>query len=272
MHSRRLAPRTLVALCATALLTISAAHAAAPPAPGGGAAATAGGSTATAKAPAAAAKAPGPAAAPKAPVSAGGAGSAPTSGGAAAATARPADGSVLDRPTGTNVAIVVFEDLQCPDCRAAHPLLLQASKTEDVPLVIKDFPIQRHEWAFPAAILAKWFEYESPELGLRFREFAFANQELLTPANLRDAAEQFARLYDRTLPENIDPEGKLQSRVQNDVDLGALIGLRYVPLIFVVGQGKGAERFREVTDPSKLGETVREFKQKAALRGAAKAR
>lgn len=270
MHFPRPVRRELAALFVTTTLFVSAAHAAAPAATGGSpavAAAPAAPAKAPAptpaKAPATAAKPAAPAASPGAPPSAGSSTQPPT---------RPADGSVLDRPTGTNVAIVVFEDLQCPDCRAAHPLLLQASKTEDVPLVIKDFPIQRHPWAFPAAILAKWFEYESPELGLRFREFAFANQEALTPQNLRDAAEQFARLYDRTLPENVDPEGKLQSRVQNDVDLGIAIGLRYVPLIFVIGQGKGAERFREVTDPSKLAETVREFKQKAAQRGGAKAR
>lgn len=193
---------------------------------------------------------------------------APSAPAADAVPPKPADGSVLDRPTGTNVAIVVFEDLQCPDCRAAHPLLVQASKTEDVPLVVKDFPIQRHPWAFPAAILAKWFEYTSPDLGMRFREFVFANQEQIVPENLRDAAEQFAKANGLELPENVDPEGKLSSRVQADYDLGLNIGLRYVPLIFVIGPGKGAERFREVTDPSKLSETVREFKQKAVQRGA----
>jgi protein-disulfide isomerase len=274
MPSHRSPVRTFVAPCALALLVALAAAPAsqAADAPSGGAvkaspSATAKAPAATSSAPAGAAtKTPGSAAANAAGVPAKVPAAARPAGDGAAAPSKPADGSVLDRPTGTNVAIVVFEDLQCPDCRAAHPVLRQASKTEDVPLVIKDFPIARHEWAFPAAILAKWFEYESPELGVQFRDFVFANQEQITPENLRDAAEQFAQLFGKTLPENVDPDGKLQSRVQADYDLAVAMGLRYVPLIFVIGPGKGAERFREVTDVSKLGDTVREMKQKAVVR------
>jgi protein-disulfide isomerase len=244
MPSHRSPVRSFLAPCALALLVALAAAPASRAADAPSGAAAKASPSATAKAP----TAPPPAADGTAP------------------PPKPADGSVLDRPTGTNVAIVVFEDLQCPDCRAAHPLLRQASKTEDVPLVVKDFPIQRHEWAFPAAILAKWFEYESPELGVQFRDFVFANQEQITPANLRDAAEQFAQSFGKTLPENVDPDGKLQARVQADYDLAIAMGLRYVPLIFVIGPGKGAERFREVTDPSKLGDAIREMKQKSVVR------
>ena len=36
---------------------------------------------------------------------------------------------VLRPPKGTQVAIVVFEDLQCPQCRRISPILEQASRT-----------------------------------------------------------------------------------------------------------------------------------------------
>ena len=63
------------------------------------------------------------------------------------------------------MALLVFEDLQCPDCRKEHPRLLEAAATNDVPLVVHDFPIQRHKWAFPAAVLARYFDAISPALG-----------------------------------------------------------------------------------------------------------
>ena len=39
----------------------------------------------------------------------------------------------LKPPKGAKVAIVVFEDLQCPDCRRAAPLVAQAGKTYKFP-------------------------------------------------------------------------------------------------------------------------------------------
>ena len=46
-----------------------------------------------------------------------------------------ADGSQLALPPGATVAIVVFEDLQCPDCARAHPGLLAAAEASKVPLM-----------------------------------------------------------------------------------------------------------------------------------------
>jgi protein-disulfide isomerase len=178
----------------------------------------------------------------------------------------PADGSFLDRPKGEPVAIVVFEDLECPDCRAAHPKLAEVAAAEKVPLEIKDFPILRHPWAFPAAIFARYFEYLKPGLGLEFRRVVFEHQPDITPANLRDFAEQFAVGHGLELPAQVDPSGKLQDRVQADFDLGRAIGLSYVPLIFVIGPGKGAERFQEVKDVTQLADVVRRFKKKAGVR------
>jgi hypothetical protein len=42
---------------------------------------------------------------------------------------------VLRPPKGSQVAIVVFEDLQCPDCRRAAPLLAEAGQDVQIPVV-----------------------------------------------------------------------------------------------------------------------------------------
>ena len=175
--------------------------------------------------------------------------------GASAALAA-ADGSQLALPPGATVAIVVFEDLQCPDCARAHPGLLAASKAGNVPLVIHDFPIPRHAWAFPAAVLARYFTSQSPALGVEFRSFIFENQKDITPDNLRQFGEQFARQHQVQLPPDIDPDGKLQAQVQADFDLGKRIHLEYVPLMFVLGPGLGASNFVEVMDPAEIAGVV----------------
>jgi protein-disulfide isomerase len=175
-----------------------------------------------------------------------------------------ADGSGLEIPRGADVAIVVFEDLQCPDCRRAHPELLAAAKSSDVPIVIHDFPIKRHAWAFPAAILARHFTLQSPELGVEFRTFIFANQPDITPDNLREQSERFAAQHQQRLPAVVDPDGKLLGLVQADYDLGVKIGLEYVPLIFVVSRDTGPSRWTEVTDTQKLGEVIADFRKKLA--------
>lgn len=178
----------------------------------------------------------------------------------------PADASKLDLPKGTDVAIVVFEDLQCPDCKAAHPHLLEAAKANGVPLVIRDFPITRHAWAFPAAILARWFTLQNAQLGLDFRAYLFENQEDVTTARLRAYADEFARAHGIALPDDVDPDGKLQRLVQDDFDLARLIGLSYVPLIFVIGHGDGPDSFVEVTDVAKLGDAIARMRKRAPRR------
>ncbi|MGH9548901.1 MAG: DsbA family protein [Terriglobales bacterium] len=41
---------------------------------------------------------------------------------------------------------MVFEDLQCPDCRRAAPLVEEAARTYKIPVVRHDFPLPMHNW------------------------------------------------------------------------------------------------------------------------------
>jgi protein-disulfide isomerase len=185
---------------------------------------------------------------------------------AAPAASGAADGTKLDLPKGADVAIVVFEDLQCPDCAKAHPQIAAAAKATGAPLVIRDFPLARHAWAFPAAILARHFSLQSREAGLDFRTFVFLNQALIRPENLRQAAEEFAKDRGIALPENVDPDGRLQELVQADYNLGRLIGLEYVPLILVIAPGERGSRYVEVKDPAQLQDAVTRLRQESRSR------
>src|SRR5882672_8715127 len=77
--------------------------------------------------------------------------------------------SVLRPPKGSPVALVVFEDLQCPQCARAAPLLAQASQTYKIPLVQHDFPLPLHNWSMNAAIIARYFDTHSKTTGNAFR-------------------------------------------------------------------------------------------------------
>src|SRR5579859_535301 len=127
---------------------------------------------------------------------------------------------VLRPPKGAQVAIVVFEDLQCPQCGRVAPLLNQASRTYKIPLVQHDFPLPMHNWSFDAAVLARYFDTHSKEIGNAFRDTVFEHQIEINPQNLRAFAEKFATEHKIGLPFVVDPTGKLAGLVRADKDLG----------------------------------------------------
>src|SRR3974377_2154087 len=86
------------------------------------------------------------------------------------------DTSVLRPPAGAKVAILVFEDLQCPDCARAFPLVREAARQYNIPLVQYDFPLPMHNWSFDAAVNARWFDTKSKALGDEYRLFIFKNK------------------------------------------------------------------------------------------------
>src|SRR5277367_7155392 len=136
------------------------------------------------------------------------------------------DPAALKPPPGAKVAIVEFEDMECPDCARANPLLKDAAAQYHIPWVRHDFPLPFHAWSFDAAVYARWFDLKSKKLGDEFRDSVFANQNLIdaagetspeTPAGpttaasaaIRNFAEKFAKEHSIELPFVIDPQKKL---------------------------------------------------------------
>src|ERR1700694_6054238 len=126
----------------------------------------------------------------------------------------------LRPPKGAPLALVVFEDLQCPQCGRTAPLLVQASRTYKIPLVQHDFPLPMHNWSFDAAVLARYFDTHSKEVGNAFRDSVFEHQMEINPQNLRGFADKFATDNKIGLPFVVDPAGKLAGLVRADKDLG----------------------------------------------------
>lgn len=159
---------------------------------------------------------------------------------------------VLRPPKGSQVALVVFEDLQCPDCRRAAPLVAQAGQTYKIPVVRHDFPLPMHNWSFDAAVLARYFDTHSKALGNAFRDWVFEHQLEINPGNLHGFAEKFAAEHKIDLPFVVDPAGKLAALVLADRELGKSLNLQHTPTIYVVSNKRAGKPFVEVVDRTQL--------------------
>ena len=164
--------------------------------------------------------------------------------------------SVLKPPKGSQVAIVVFEDLQCPMCRRTAPLVEQASKTYKIPVIRHDFPLPMHNWSYQAALFARYFDTHSKETGNQFRDYIFESQLEVNPQNLRSYAEKFAASHKVDLPYLIDPQGKLAAEVNADRDLGNAIKINHTPTVYIVSSRNPNRPYVEVKDNNQLYSTI----------------
>jgi protein-disulfide isomerase len=156
-------------------------------------------------------------------------------------------------PKGAKVAIVVFEDLQCPSCAYAHPQEQQVARQFGVPLVVHDFPLSIHPWAMQAAVMANYFSGKSRELGQQFRDYIFTHQEAISapfdadpqnPAgaeqsrqNFQRYAQQFAKQHNVQLPFALDPDNAIARKIAEDQALGHTVNVPHTPTILVTTAG-----------------------------------
>jgi len=173
------------------------------------------------------------------------------------------DTSVLRPPKGSKVALIVFEDLQCPDCARAAPLLHEAAQKYNIPLVQYDFPLPMHNWSFEAAVNARYFDTKSKKMGDEYRLFIFQNQTQITKNNLRGLTERFADDHKVTVPFVVDPSGEFANKVRADFQVGQRVGIDHTPTIYVVSDTTRGTPFVEVVDRSNLYQLIDQVQKEA---------
>lgn len=173
--------------------------------------------------------------------------------------AQAGDTSALRPPAGSKVAIIVFEDLECPMCARVEPLLEDAEKTYKIPLVRYDFPLPMHHWSFEAHVTARYFDSKSKQLGEDFRQWVFKNQNFITQQNVGGMIDRFATEHHVTLPAFVDPDGKLAAKVKEDYVTGQKVGIDHTPTIYVVGESRQTP-YIEVKEISQLFSTIDQMK------------
>ena len=174
--------------------------------------------------------------------------------------------TALKPPSGAKVAIVVFEDLQCPDCARAHPLVNEVSAAQKVPVVRHDFPLAQHPYAMQAAIIGRYLDSQSAKLGEEWRSWVFSNQPSITRDNIDSFFEKFLKDHKLNPPMILDPGGKFDAKIKADVALGKRIGIQHTPTLFIVSNTGKGEPFVEVVDRPLMAQMIEDMKASAAVK------
>ena len=98
---------------------------------------------------------------------------------------------------GAPVAIVLFSDMECPFCKGEAEMirknLIQNYPTQ-VRLYFKDYPLEGlHPWAKGAAMAGRCVFQQNPDAFWEYFDWAYAHQDAITPANLRDQVLGWAK-------------------------------------------------------------------------------
>jgi protein-disulfide isomerase len=170
--------------------------------------------------------------------------------GGAASTTQVRDASALHPPAGARVAIVEFDDLECPACAAANPVLKAAAAKYQIPWIRHELLIPSHIWSPVATVNARWFDLKSKALGDEYRDAVFANQaSIYNTGLLSQFTANFAKSHRIALPFAMDPQGKLAAVVQADNELAKRTGITKTPTIFIVTSNSKGAPFIEVQNP-----------------------
>jgi protein-disulfide isomerase len=169
------------------------------------------------------------------------------------------DTSLLKPPPGTKVAVIEWEDLECPACANAFPIVHAAVAQAHVPLSERDYLIPGHIWSPMAAMYARYIQKKvSPKLAVDYRRQVFASQSrLFSKDDLQRFTGEFFRSNGIQMPFFADPSGELQREIDADIALGRRVGLAHTPTIVVVTP----THWIEVLDPAQIATVIAQSTQ-----------
>ncbi len=146
----------------------------------------------------------------------------------------PVDNSPIKGAEDAAVTITVFSDFQCPYCSRIEPLLdqMQAAYPTQVRTVFKQFPLNMHKFARPAALASLAARNQGKFWDLHIR--LFANYNKLSDQMIRALAEDTGLDMVRFDQDVKNPA--LQQEINRDMQLGQSAGVRGTPAIFINGK------------------------------------
>ena len=131
------------------------------------------------------------------------------------------------------VTIVQFSDYQCPFCTRVEPTMdkiLEEYKGK-VKVVWRDFPLDFHQDAMPAAAVAR--EAGAQGKFWQMHKVLFANQQRLDRASLEKYAAEMG-LNVSKVKAALDSK-KYEAAIRADMEMGSKIGVRGTPASFING-------------------------------------
>jgi len=98
---------------------------------------------------------------------------------------------------GAPVVLIEFSDMECPHCKEEAKILrenLIQNYPTQVRLYFKDFPLTSiHPWAKAAAMAGRCVFHNNPSSFWDYHDWIFAQQDAVTPENLRDKVMEWAK-------------------------------------------------------------------------------
>ena len=152
-----------------------------------------------------------------------------------------ADQHLIEGAAKSPVRVLIYEDLQCPDCADFRQMMdtrLLPKYGSTVTFEHRDFPLAKHAWARKAAVAARYFEETQPGLGLAWRKYAMGHQSEISADNFDERLAQFAK------QNGADPakaaaalsDTRLAALVEKDFQEGVARGIAHTPTALVNGQ------------------------------------
>ena len=159
------------------------------------------------------------------------------------------DTSIFKAPPGSKVAILEFEDLECPACSHAFPIVHVAMNQYHIPLIRHDFPLKMHIWSHEAAVWARYMQDKiSPDLATEYRREVFASQyQIASKDDMLNFTRRFLTSHQQSMPFVVDPTGQFTKEVDADELLGEKVGLAETPTIIVVTDNRGWIQVKDVS-------------------------
>lgn len=138
------------------------------------------------------------------------------------------------------VRVVIYEDLQCPDCADFRVMLDQKLLPKygaKVAFEHRDFPLPKHKWARPAAVAARFYQQQSVDLAVKWRQETMRDQARITPETFPSYFVEFAKHngVDPAKAEVALNDPALNTLVQKDYEDAVARGIAHTPTALVNG-------------------------------------
>lgn len=139
------------------------------------------------------------------------------------------------------VTVTIYTNLQCTDCRDFNAILEESLLPRfrgRVKFLHRDFPLGKHNWARPAAIIGRRFDEIACGLAAGWRAHILNRIAQTTPETLTDRVREYAAEV------GVDPalvlaglnDEKLSAAVEADIREGQARGVTKTPTVFVNGE------------------------------------
>jgi protein-disulfide isomerase len=147
---------------------------------------------------------------------------------------------LVEGRAGSPVRVVIYEDLQCPDCANFRVMLdkqLLPKYASQVEFVHRDFPLAKHAWARRASVAARYFTEKDAKLGLEYRQATMAMQKQINADNIKDQVAKFAKDHGLKPEEALAAldNQKYAELVEKDYQEGVGRGIVHTPTALVNG-------------------------------------